>query len=62
MRKKAPDDDELLELLRRGQVRASDLDEPAPDEPTDVLRDDLDELVVDANELRQRLGLRPRKK
>lgn len=61
--KNAPNDDELIELLRRGQVQASDLDEPSPNQPTaDVLRDDLDELVVDAELLRQHLGLRRKRK
>lgn len=55
-----PDDDELLELLRTGQIQEADLDEPSAEQDADVLRDDLDELIENADVLRQLLGLRPK--
>lgn len=52
---KGPDDDKLLELLRRGEVQPDDLDEGQSE--VDGLGDELDELVVDAEGLRRQLGL-----
>jgi hypothetical protein len=57
--KKVTSDDELLELLRRGSMQAEDLDDdPSTNASSDPLQDDLDELVLEPNRLREQLGLR----
>lgn len=58
--KKVTSDDELLELLQKGSMRAEDLDDDPPTNATttDPLKDDLDELVLEPNRLRELLGLR----
>lgn len=59
--KKVTSDDELLELLRKGSMRADDLDDDPPtNAPSDPFQDDLDELVLEPNRLREQLGLRRR--
>ena len=58
MKNKGPDDDDkLLELLQSGQVQPNDLDEPHVEQDVNVLRDDLDELVVDVEHLRRLLNI-----
>lgn len=62
MKNKGPDDDDkLLELLQSGQVQPNDLDEPHGEQDVNVLRDDLDELVVDPEGLRRILDIRRRR-
>jgi hypothetical protein len=59
VKNKGPDDeDKLIELLQRGQVQPNDLDEPFVEQDVNVLGDDLDELVVDAEHLRRLLDIR----
>lgn len=51
---KGPEDEELLRLLTKDEVDAKDLPDERDEDP---LRDDLDELVIDASDLRRRLGV-----
>lgn len=53
--KKVHDEDELLALLKRGQIRPEDLQEDQ--KSADGLVDELDKLVVNPDELRAKLGL-----
>lgn len=53
--KKVREEDELVALLKRGQIRPEDLQEDQ--KSADALVDELDKLVVNPDELRAKLGL-----
>lgn len=53
---KAREEDELVALLRSGEIRPADLQDDM--ETTDVTVDELDKLVVNPDHLRAFLGLR----